>query len=82
MNIIHFCINFLTLRSQLDVIAPSIQIYRFLIKQFLYFRDFGLTHVSSGDLLRAHMRDGTALGKEAKAFIDKGQMSKALVYLY
>ncbi len=44
----------------------------------LYFRDFGLTHVSSGDLLRAHMRDGTALGKEAKAFIDKGKMVKEL----
>jgi len=37
-------------------------------------RDFGLAHVSSGDLLRAHMRDGTALGKEAKAFIDKGDL--------
>jgi len=37
-------------------------------------RDFGLTHVSSGDLLRAHMRDGTSLGKEAKAFIDKGDL--------
>jgi len=37
-------------------------------------RDFGLTHVSSGDLLRAHMRDGTDLGKEAKAFIDKGDL--------
>ena len=32
-------------------------------------RDFGLTHVSSGDLLRAHLRDGTPLGLEAKSFI-------------
>ena len=30
--------------------------------------------MSSGDLLRAHMRDGTTLGKEAKAFIDKGDL--------
>jgi len=37
-------------------------------------RDFGLTHVSSGDLLRAQMRDGTPLGKEAKSFIDKGDL--------
>jgi len=37
-------------------------------------RDFGLTHVSSGDLLRAHMRDGTPLGKEAKSFIEKGDL--------
>jgi len=37
-------------------------------------RDFGLTHVSSGDLLRAHLRDGTDLGKEAKAYIDRGDL--------
>jgi len=33
-----------------------------------------MQHVSSGDLLRAHMKDGTPLGKEAKAFIDKGDL--------
>ena len=32
-------------------------------------RDFGLLHVSSGDLLRAQMRDGTELGLAAKSFI-------------
>ena len=37
-------------------------------------RDFGLKHVSSGDLLRQHMKDGTTLGKEAKSFIDKGAL--------
>merc|ERR1712038_2091776 len=37
-------------------------------------RDFKMQHVSSGDLLRAHMKDGTPLGKEAKAFIDKGDL--------
>jgi len=37
-------------------------------------RDFGLCHVSSGDLLRAHVRDGTPLGLEAKSFIDKGEL--------
>ena len=37
-------------------------------------RDFGLKHVSSGDLLRQHMKEGTALGKEAKSFIDKGAL--------
>merc|ERR1712111_339583 len=37
-------------------------------------RDFGLKHVSSGDLLRQHMKDGTSLGKEAKSFIDKGAL--------
>ena len=37
-------------------------------------RDFGLKHVSSGDLLRDHMNRGTALGLEAKKFIDKGDL--------
>jgi len=37
-------------------------------------RDFGLTHVSSGDLLRAHLRDGTPLGQEAKSYIEKGDL--------
>ena len=34
-------------------------------------RDFGLLHVSSGDILRAQMRDGTELGLAAKSFIGK-----------
>ena len=33
-----------------------------------------MQHVSSGDLLRAHIKDGTPLGKEAKSFIDKGDL--------
>jgi len=37
-------------------------------------RDFKMQHVSSGDLLRAHIKDGTPLGKEAKSFIDKGDL--------
>ena len=37
-------------------------------------RDFGLTHVSSGDLLRAHLRDGTPLGLEAKSYIAAGNL--------
>ena len=37
-------------------------------------RDFGLKHVSSGDLLRDHMNKGTQLGKEAKQYIDKGDL--------
>jgi len=37
-------------------------------------RDFGLKHVSSGDLLRDHMNRGTTLGLEAKQFIAKGDL--------
>jgi nucleoside-triphosphate--adenylate kinase len=32
-------------------------------------RDFGLIHVSSGDLLRQHVREGTEVGKLAKQVI-------------
>ncbi len=34
----------------------------------------GLTHVSTGDLLRAALRNGTAVGLEAKRYIDAGQL--------
>ena len=37
-------------------------------------RDFGLKHVSSGDLLRQNINEGTPIGKEAKAFMDKGEL--------
>lgn len=37
-------------------------------------RDFGLKHVSSGDLLRYNINEGTPIGKEAKAFMDKGEL--------
>lgn len=37
-------------------------------------RDFGLTHVSSGDILRANLRDGTPLGLEAKSHMAKGDL--------
>lgn len=34
----------------------------------------GIPHISVGDLLRAHIAEGTALGAQAKAFIDKGEL--------
>ena len=37
-------------------------------------RDFALKHVSSGDLLRQHMKDGTPVGKDAKKFVDQGAL--------
>lgn len=36
-------------------------------------RDYGFVHVSTGDALRAHVRDGTALGAEAKTYMDAGK---------
>ena len=34
----------------------------------------GLTHLSTGDMLREEMKSGTALGKEAKAFVEAGEL--------
>lgn len=34
----------------------------------------GLSHVSTGDLLRAARREGTVLGREAQAFMDRGEL--------
>ena len=34
----------------------------------------GIPQVSTGDLLRAHVRDGTDLGRRAKAVMDAGQL--------
>lgn len=31
-------------------------------------------HVSTGDVLRQHVREETALGKEAKQYMDKGEL--------
>ena len=35
---------------------------------------FGLNHISTGDVLRAEIKNGTELGKTAKEFIDQGQL--------
>jgi adenylate kinase len=35
---------------------------------------FGLTHISSGDLLRKHVADGTATGRAAREFMARGDL--------
>ena len=35
---------------------------------------YGLNHISTGDVLRGEIKNGTALGKTAKEYIDKGQL--------
>jgi adenylate kinase len=36
--------------------------------------DFGLPHISTGDMLRAQVSEGTALGREAKRYMDAGEL--------
>ena len=36
--------------------------------------DFGLPHISTGDMLRAQVSQGTELGREAKRFMDDGDL--------
>lgn len=35
---------------------------------------FGITHVSSGDLLRHHVTEGTAIGRAAKEYLVRGDL--------
>jgi len=36
--------------------------------------DYGVAHISTGDLLRAAIKNGTDLGKQAKEYMDNGQL--------
>ncbi len=33
---------------------------------------YGVPHVSTGDIFRANIKDGTELGKEVKRYMDQG----------
>jgi adenylate kinase len=35
---------------------------------------FGIAHISSGDLLRQHVREDTALGRTARSYVDNGDL--------
>ncbi|MGO8885101.1 MAG: adenylate kinase [Streptosporangiaceae bacterium] len=35
---------------------------------------FGITHISSGDLLRQHVREQTSLGQTIKSYVDNGDL--------
>lgn len=36
--------------------------------------EYGVAHISTGDLLRAAIKNGTELGKQAKSYMDKGKL--------
>lgn len=35
---------------------------------------FGITHISSGDLLRQHVKEQTSLGQTIKSYVDRGDL--------
>lgn len=35
---------------------------------------YGIAHISTGDMLRSEIREGTSLGREAQAYMDKGEL--------
>lgn len=35
---------------------------------------YGIPHISTGDIFRANIKNGTELGKKAKGYMDKGQL--------
>ena len=37
-------------------------------------KEYGLPHISTGDILRQNVKDGTELGKEAKKYMDDGKL--------
>jgi len=43
--------------------------------QAAYLREqWGLTHISTGDILRAEVRQGSALGQEAQGYMERGEL--------
>ena len=40
----------------------------------LILKTYGLKHISTGDLFRKHLGEGTALGKKAQSFMDNGKL--------
>jgi len=37
-------------------------------------RHYGLTHISSGDLLRKHVAEGTAIGRQVREYLQRGDL--------
>ena len=35
---------------------------------------YGIPHISTGDIFRANIKNGTELGKKAKTYMDKGEL--------
>src|SRR5437764_925967 len=42
---------------------------------------FGIAHISSGDLLRQHVREQTSIGRTIKSYVDRGDLAPDSVVL-
>ena len=40
---------------------------------------YGIPHISTGDIFRANIKNGTELGKKAKTYMDQGAFSSRIV---
>lgn len=59
--------------SSLSSIFADVARSRVLLCQMLV-SAYGMVHVSTGDLLRAHVKDGTEIGREIKSYLDAGKL--------
>ena len=53
---------------------PKIQLHLHEAQSEKIVEKYGINHISTGDVLRAEMKNGTELGKTAKGYIDQGQL--------
>ena len=40
-------------------------------------QNYGLPHISTGDIFRENIKNGTELGKKAQEYMNKGELAKA-----
>src|SRR5208337_1777669 len=43
--------------------------------------EYNIPHISTGDILRENVREGTPLGKKAKTFMDKGELVPDMILI-
>ena len=56
------------------IIIRQVENCQFSIQSELIIKEYGLDHISTGDVLRSEMKNETELGKIAKDYIEKGQL--------
>ena len=64
-----FSINVISKSGTTTETAIAFRVFRELL-----IKKYGLNHISTGDVLRSEIKQGTELGKTAKGYIDQGQL--------